>query len=197
MSATHAQNQVWLVRHGETEWSKLGKHTGRTDIPLLGEGREMAARLEAVLARQAFARVLSSPLSRARMTCELAGLGARAELRPELLEWDYGVYEGKTSAEIREDRPDWSLWRDGGPGGEAPGDIARRVDALLTELRGADGDVILFAHGHVLRVLVARWLGLGPEAGRFFMLGTATISKLTCDRGAPVVLLWNSDAHLA
>jgi broad specificity phosphatase PhoE len=181
-----------LVRHGETEWSRTGKHTGRTDVPLSDAGRRNAEVLRASLTARPFARVFTSPLSRARETCRLAGLGDSAEIRDELLEWDYGEYEGLTTPEIRERRPDWNLWRDGCPGGEAPGDVAARVDRLIAEVQQVDGDVALFAHGHVLRVLAARWIELGPEAGARLVLATATLSVLGWERETAAVRLWNA-----
>jgi broad specificity phosphatase PhoE len=186
--------EVVLVRHGETEWSRTGKHTGKTDIPLTDNGRRDAEVLRSLLAGRRFARVLTSPLSRAAETCRLAGLGDPAEKREELLEWDYGDYEGRTTPEIREQRPDWNLWRDGCPGGERPGDVAARVDRLIAELRELDGDAALFAHGHVLRVLAARWIELGPEWGARLVLSTATLSALGWERETAAVTLWNAGA---
>jgi broad specificity phosphatase PhoE len=186
--------EVVLVRHGETEWSRTGKHTGKTDIPLTDNGRRDAEVLRSLLAGRRFARVLTSPLSRAAETCRLAGLGEPAEKREELLEWDYGDYEGRTTPEIREQRPDWTLWRDGCPGGERPGDVAARVDRLIAELRELDGDAALFAHGHVLRVLAARWIELGPEWGARLVLSTATLSALGWERETAAVTLWNAGA---
>ncbi len=158
--------EIVLVRHGETEWSRDGRHTGRTDIPLTDAGRRQAQALGPALAGWEFELVLSSPLSRALETCRLAGLGERAQLRDELLEWDYGEYEGITTPEIRERRLDWVLWRDGCPGGEIAAEVAARVDPLVAELHALGGDAVLFAHGHVLRVLAARWIELAPGAGR-------------------------------
>ncbi|HEY1359175.1 MAG TPA: histidine phosphatase family protein [Thermoleophilaceae bacterium] len=186
--------EVVLVRHGETEWSRSGRHTGRTDIPLTEAGRRAAEVLRDPLSRRSFARVLTSPLSRAADTCKLAGLGGRAETRDELLEWDYGDYDGLTTPEIRERRPDWRLWRDGCPGGETPDEVAGRVDRVIVELQGQDGDSILFAHGHVLRVLAARWVELGPEWGSRFMLGTATLSVLGWERETAAFRVWNAAA---
>lgn len=183
-----------LARHGETEWSRDLKHTGRTDIPLTEHGREEAALLRGALAGRSFSRVFSSPLERALETCRLAGLGDVVELTDTLLEWDYGDYEGITTAEIREQRPDFYLWRDGCPGGESAADVGRRLDELIAELREAEGDVALFAHGHVLRVLTARWLGLGPEAGALFKLDTGTLSALGYERETPVITRWNAPA---
>ena len=183
--------EIWLARHGETEWSRSKQHTGRTDIELTDRGREEARALRRPLAEHDFGRVLTSPLSRACETCELAGLGDRAEHTDALLEWDYGEYEGLTTAQIRERRPDWVLWRDGCPGGESAADIAARVDPLVSELREAGADAVLFAHGHVLRVLAARWLGLGPESGALLVVETGTVSTLGWERETAVVKRWN------
>ncbi len=181
-----------LVRHGETEWSKAQQHTGRTDVPLTDRGRSDAHHLRESLARSTFARVLSSPLSRALDTARLAGFGDQVETVEDLLEWDYGEYEGRTTADIRTKQRRWSLWMDGTPGGESAADVGARVDRLLKELRDVDGEVLLFAHGHVLRVLTARWLGLTPADGRLFALDPATISILGHERESAVIRLWNS-----
>jgi broad specificity phosphatase PhoE len=183
--------EVVLARHGETEWSRTGKHTGSTDVPLTDEGRVQAELLGTSLAGIAFERVYTSPLSRAAETCRLAGLGEASEVRDELLEWDYGEYEGHTTAEIREGRPDWLLWRDGCPAGESAADVGARVDRLLAALDGVDGAVALFAHGHLLRVLAARWLGLPPQDGGLLKLDTATVSVLGWEREVAVVRRWN------
>jgi broad specificity phosphatase PhoE len=184
--------EIVLARHGETEWSRDLRHTGRTDIPLTEKGRRQATLLRDTLSRRSFARVVSSPLSRAVETCRLAGLGDRAELSDDLLEWDYGEYEGITTAQIREERPGWYLWRDGCPGGETAADVGRRVDRVVDELDGLDGDAVLFAHGHVLRVLTARWLRLGPESGTLFKLDTGTLSALGWERETRVITRWNA-----
>jgi broad specificity phosphatase PhoE len=184
--------EIVLVRHGETEWSRAGKHTGRTDVPLTEEGREQATVLGEALGDRAFMLVLTSPLSRAAETCRLAGLGDLAQERDDLQEWDYGAYEGRTTPEIREERPGWTLWRDGVPGGETATDVGARADRVIAELRDASGDVSVFAHGHLLRVLTARWLGLEPADGRLFALDTATLSVLGYERETQVVRLWNS-----
>jgi broad specificity phosphatase PhoE len=189
--------EIILARHGETEWSRDLKHTGRTDIPLTDRGRAEAEQLGRALAGRSFARVLSSPLQRAVETCRLAGLGDKVELTDDLLEWDYGEYEGITTAEIRRERPDWKLWRDGCPGGETAADVGKRVDRVTAELRGLEGDAVLFAHGHVLRVLTARWLGLGPECGALFKLDTGTLSTLGFERETPVITRWNSPVSAA
>ena len=189
---------VWLARHGETEWSRTLRHTGRTDLPLTAEGEAEARALREPLAAVAFDRILCSPLSRARETCELAGLGDRAELRDDLLEWDYGEYEGRTSADIHTHRPDWLLWRDGCPGGESPADVGARADRIIAELlameEGIPGGttVAVFAHGHVLRVITARWLDLPPADGRLFGLGTATLSRLGWEHDYRVIQRWNA-----
>ena len=184
--------EIVLARHGETEWSRDGRHTGRTDIPLTENGRQQARLLGEALAEWSFGRVLSSPLQRALETCRLAGLGDSAQTTDDLREWDYGEYEGITTAQIRESRPDWYLWRDGCPGGEQPEDVGRRADRVIAELADAQGDVALFAHGHILRVVAARWLGLGPEAGALLALSTATISVLGYERETRVVRRWNA-----
>ncbi|MCB0876384.1 MAG: histidine phosphatase family protein [Solirubrobacterales bacterium] len=189
---------VWLARHGETEWSRTLRHTGRTDLPLTAEGEREARALREPLRAVRFDRVLCSPLSRARETCELAGLGDRAELRDDLLEWDYGEYEGRTSADIHADRPEWLLWRDGCPGGESPEQVGARADRVIAELltmeEGIPGGttVAVFAHGHVLRVLTARWLDLPPADGRLFGLGTATLSRLGWEHDYRVIQRWNA-----
>ena len=184
--------EVVLVRHGETEWSRDHRHTGRTDIPLTAEGRRQAERLRDALAEWNFTRVLSSPLSRALDTCRLAGYGDRAELSDALLEWDYGEYDGETTDRIRESRPGWNLWRDGCPGGESVADVSARVDPLVSELNDCDGEAVLFAHGHLLRVLAARWVELAPEAGARLWLATATISVLGFERETAVFRRWNA-----
>jgi broad specificity phosphatase PhoE len=184
--------EIVLARHGETEWSRDRRHTGRTDIPLTENGRRQAGVLRGALAGRDFVRVLSSPLSRALDTCREAGLGDQAELTDDLYEWDYGEYEGITTAEIREGRPGWNLWRDGCPGGETAADVGRRVDRVLDSLDGLEGDAAVFAHGHVLRVLTARWLGLGPENGALFKLDTGTLSVLGYERETRAITRWNA-----
>ncbi len=183
---------VFAIRHGETEWSLSGQHTGRTDLPLTDNGRRLAERMRPVLAREAFALVLVSPLRRARETCELAGLGEAAMIEPDLAEWDYGEYEGLTNKQIRERAPGWLIFRDGCPGGEAPQQVAARADRVIARVRAAEGDVALFAHGHLLRVLVARWLGQPVATGQHFLLDTDTLSVLGYyyDR-VPAVKIWN------
>jgi probable phosphoglycerate mutase len=188
---------ITLARHGETAWTQSRQHTGRTDLPLTEQGERDARRLGARLQGMAFAKVFTSPLQRAARTCELAGLGAAAEPDPDLVEWDYGKYEGKTSAEIRAEQPGWELFRDGCPGGESPAQVGARADRVVARLRALDADVALFSSAHFLRVLTARWLGLEPAAGRLFVLGTASLSALTYehDRAHPVVGLWNELAR--
>ena len=183
--------EVVLVRHGETDWSREGKHTGRTDVPLTELGRRQARAVGAALRGRRFALVLTSPLARAADTCRLAGFGDVAQQRDELREWDYGAYEGRKTIEIREERLDWTLWRDGVPDGETIGEVAARIDSVLVELRSAQGDALLFAHGHVLRVLAARWLGLEPQAGALFALDPASLSTLGYERETSVIRLWN------
>jgi probable phosphoglycerate mutase len=185
-----------LARHGETEWSLSGQHTGRTDIPLTETGRDQARRIGVELADHTFSLVLTSPLRRARETCELAGFTDDAIVRDELREWDYGDYEGRTTADIRQDSPGWTLWDHGGPNGEQAVAVGARVDVLLGDLGPVDGDVLVFAHGHVLPVLAARWVGLPPDQGRIFELSTATISRLGHHREEPVVSRWNDAGHL-
>jgi probable phosphoglycerate mutase len=180
-----------LVRHGETEWSRAGKHTGRTDVPLTGAGRNQAQIVGAALRNRQFAAVWTSPLSRAAETCRLAGFGDVAAPKDELMEWDYGDYEGRTTPEIRGERAGWTLWRDGVPGGETADQVGARVDRVLAEAAGVPADLLLFAHGHVLRVLAARWLGLEPAGGRLFALDPATLSVLGYERETRVIRLWN------
>jgi len=182
---------VVLVRHGETEWSRAGRHTGRTDVPLTEHGRAQAEAVGGALRGRELGLVLTSPLGRALETCRLAGFGDRAELRDELMEWDYGAYEGRTTTEIREERPGWTLWGDGVLEGETVEQVGARVDRVLDEVRSLEGDALLFAHGHVLRVLTARWLGLDPDAGRLFALDPATLSTLGHERETAVIQLWN------
>jgi probable phosphoglycerate mutase len=196
MSSEHGPLVV-LVRHGQTEWSRDGRHTGRTDLPLTEEGRAAARKVGAVLAEYHFVKVLCSPLQRARETCALAGLGEVAEMRPELVEWDYGVYEGRTTTSIRQENPGWSLWRDGAPGGERADNVGARLQPILKELANAGGDVAIFAHGHVLRVLTALWLNLPPADGKLFALDTATISVLGFEREQWVIVKWNESGHLS
>ena len=187
-----------LVRHGDTAWSRSGQHTGRTDIPLLEEGRRMATELREPLRAWDFAAVWTSPLSRASETCALAGYGDVAQMRSDLMEWDYGTFEGKTKADIRATSPNWTLWADGVPCGESARDVGARADRIIAEARSVEGNVLLFAHGHLLRVLAARWLGLPPTEGRLFTLSTASISMLGLDSDGDqqVLQLWNDTTHL-
>jgi len=184
--------QVVLVRHGETDWSRSGQHTSRTDLPLIDAGRERARALGAELRGESFALVLTSPLRRARETAELAGFGAEAEVCEDLREWDYGEYEGLTTPQIRDQRPDWWLWRDGCPGGEAPAQVAERADRVLARLRHSPGDALVFAHGHILRVLAARWLEMDVSAGARFALKAGAISILGYERETSVLVRWNA-----
>jgi probable phosphoglycerate mutase len=184
--------RVVVVRHGETEWSASLRHTGLTDVPLTEEGRRQARSLASALEGESFSLVLCSPLRRARETCELAGFGDHAVIDDDLVEWDYGEYEGRTTPEIRAERPDWWLWRDGCPAGESPADVGARADRVLVRVRAAAGDVLVFAHGHILRVLTARWLGMEPGAGARFALATASIGVLGWERETEVIQRWNA-----
>ncbi len=187
-----AQRNVLLVRHGETAWSLSGQHTGVTDIPLTENGCSAAKRLEPLLSGREFALVLSSPLERARKTCELAGLGDRMEVDPDLIEWNYGAFEGLTPDEIHRSAPDWMIFRDGCPGGENAAQVGARVDRVIRRVREAAGNVALFAHGHILRVFAARWIGLPPEGGCHFVLDTSTVSVLGTYRSVPAIRRWNA-----
>ena len=190
---TPAGSQVWVLRHGATEWARQGRHTGRTDIPLDAEGRAEAQELGRLLAGQRFDRVLVSPLSRAGETCELAGYGAQAEECGDLLEWDYGDYEGLTTQEIRAHVPGWTIWTGTCPGGESIEAVAARADRVIATIRLAgESQVALFAHGHILRMVTARWCGLAPVEGRCFALDTATRSTLGWEHEHPTVLRWNA-----
>jgi broad specificity phosphatase PhoE len=183
-----------VVRHGATEWSRSGRHTGRTELTLLEDGRVQAEELGRRLGGHDFTAVLTSPLSRARQTAELAGFDARAEVCGDLREWDYGEYEGLTTEEIKAQRPGWSLWRDGAPGGESAAEVGARADRVIAAVRGRTGDVLAFAHAHVLRVVGARWVGMAPTAGAHFTLAPASISVLGWERETPVVSRWNDAA---
>jgi probable phosphoglycerate mutase len=183
--------KLLLARHGETEWSAAGRHTGITDLPLTESGRRRARELGSLLAGRSFALVVTSPLRRAVETCDLAGLGDEARIREDLREWNYGDYEGATSAEIHARRPGWSLWRDGCPNGETAAEVGRRADRVITEVRAAEGDVIAFGHGHMLRVLAARWLGLPPEDGGLLALATGGLCMLGYEHELPVIVRWN------
>jgi broad specificity phosphatase PhoE len=188
--------RLFLVRHGETGWSAKGRHTGWTDVPLNANGIQQAKRLAERLAGQAFAAVLASPLSRALETCRIAGYGDVAEIDPDLREWDYGEFEGRTSDEIRAEIPGWTIWSARITRGESVADVRRRIDRVIAKALAADGDVAIFGHGHGLRILAARWLGLEPGAGALFELSTATISRLGWERERRVIELWNEGAHL-
>ena len=190
---------IYLARHGETAWSLTGQHTGLTDLPLTERGERNAQRLGERLKGLTFGKVFTSPLRRASRTCELAGFGAVAEVDRDLVEWNYGQYEGRTGAEIRKERPDWQLFRDGCPGGESPKQVAARADRVVARARGVQGDVLIFTSGHFMRVLASRWLGLEPsQNSRYFMLNTASLSAVGYehDLSRPVIRLWNDDHHV-
>tara|TARA_R110002095_G_scaffold142965_1_gene123795 strand:- start:7072 stop:7683 length:612 start_codon:yes stop_codon:yes gene_type:complete len=199
--ATHADSQslplIYLARHGETAWSISRQHTGLTDLPLTERGERNACRLGARLETESFARVLTSPLQRASRTCELSGFGAVARVDEDLVEWNYGDYEGKTSAEIELQCPGWEIFRDGCPGGESVEQVAARADRIIKRLRAADGNSLLFAHGHLLQILAARWVGLEAMAGRYFLLSTTAMNILGYhhDHDDPVIRLWNDCSH--
>jgi probable phosphoglycerate mutase len=188
---------VYLARHGETAWTVSGQHTGLTDIPLTERGEANARRLGERLRGLTFARVFTSPLQRARRTCELAGFGAAAGVDPDLVEWNYGAYEGLTTAAIRQQRPDWDIFRDGSPGGESPADVGARADRVIARVRAVGGDVLLFSSAHFLRVLGARWVGLEASGGRYLLLGTAALSVVGYEhnKSEPVIRLWNDYRH--
>ena len=191
---------VYIARHGETAWSLTGQHTGLTDLPLTPNGEHNARRLGDRLKGLTFVKVFTSPLQRARRTCELAGFGAVAEVDGDLVEWDYGQYEGRTSAEILKRRPDWELFRDGCPGGETPRQVGARADRVVSQWRAVRGDVLVFSSGHFIRVLATRWLGLQAGApGKHLMLTTASLSAVGYehDLSRPVIRLWNDDHHVA
>jgi broad specificity phosphatase PhoE len=191
---------VYVARHGETAWSISGQHTGLTDLPLTQNGERNARRLGERLQGLTFAKVFTSPLQRAGKTCDLAGFGSVAEIDPDLVEWDYGRYEGLRSAEILAQRPDWQLFRDGCPDGESPAQVGERADRVVRRVRAVPGNVLLFSSGHFIRVLAARWLALGPgSAGRYFLLSTASLSALSYEHNLsrPVIRLWNDDHHVA
>ena len=184
--------EVYVIRHGETEWSLSGQHTGTTDLPLTENGRNLARLLKPFFANHSFDLVLTSPLQRARETCLLAGFDEKAEVDTNLVEWNYGEYEGLTPKQIHEKRPGWMIFTDGCPGGETPAEVGARADRAIDRVRTVRGDVALFAHGHILRVLVARWLGLPATAGRHFLLHTGTLNVLSYYRGIPAVKIWNA-----
>lgn len=192
---SNPEQKVYLLRHGETEWSLNGRHTGVTDIPLTENGRKLARQLQPILARGKFVMVLTSPLQRARETCELAGLGTLASVDRDLMEWNYGEYEGLTTEQIRQTRPDWSVFRDGCPGGESPLQVSVRADRIVSRVRAMDGNVALFSHGHILRVLAARWINLSASYGENFLLDTATLNVLGYYRESPAFKIWNAPLH--
>jgi probable phosphoglycerate mutase len=185
------RSQVLLVRHAATEWSVAGRHTGRTDLPLTAQGRQAATQTARRLADHTFESVLCSPLRRARETCELCGLAAQAQIVDQLLEWDYGEYEGLTTKEIQERRPGWTLWRDGCPGGESPAQVGARADVVIASLSTLRGQAAIFAHGHILRVLAARWIEAEPRLGARLMLSTGAIGVLGYEHGAGALRRWN------
>ena len=189
---------VYLARHGETAWSLSGQHTGRTDLPLTERGERNAPALGERLRALASVKVFTSPLQRAVRTCELAGFGAVAEIDSDLVEWDYGQYEGRRTAEIHAERPDWQLFRDGCPGGESPDQVGARADRVIDRVRAVKGHVLIFSSGHFLRVLAARWLGLDAAGGRYLLLSTASLSALGYEhhQGEPVLRLWNETRHI-
>jgi broad specificity phosphatase PhoE len=195
---SQALPSVYIARHGETAWSLSGQHTGLTDLPLTERGERNARALGNRLKGRTFARVFTSPLQRARRTCELAGFGGVATVDPELLEWNYGEYEGVTSADIHKKRPDWQLFRDGCPGGESVAEIGARADRVIARLRAIDGDVLLFSSGHISRVLAARWIGLEPAGGKLLLLSTAALSILSYEHTTanPALRLWNDVSHV-
>ncbi len=191
-----SEQEVYVIRHGETEWSRTGRHTGLTDIPLTEHGRDNAKLLEPLLGKERFVQVLTSPLQRARETCELAGLGGSAEIDRDLVEWNYGTYEGLTTPQIHEMAPGWMLFTDGCPDGEQAEEVGARVDRVIAKVHQAEGNVALFAHGHVLRVLAARWIGLPASSGQHFHLDTATLNILGYYRGIPAIKRWNAQLML-
>jgi len=190
---------VYLARHGETEWSLSGQHTGVTDLPLTERGERNARQLGERLKGLTFAKVFTSPLRRAVRTCELARFGAAAEADRDLMEWNYGAYEGRRTAEILAERSDWQLFRDGCPGGESPSEVGKRADRVVSRVRAVQGNVLLFSSGHFSRVFAARWLGLEPGAGRYFLLSTASLGMLAYEHNSllePVIRLWNDTRHV-
>jgi broad specificity phosphatase PhoE len=190
---------IYVARHGETAWSLSGQHTGLTDLPLTDRGERNASRLAERLNGLTFSKVFTSPLQRAMRTCELAGFGSLAEIDRDLLEWNYGEYEGRRTADILADRPGWQLFRDGCPGGESPSQVGARADRVVQRVRAVKGDVLLFSSGHFLRVLAARWLGLEAAAGRYFLLSTGSLGMLAYEHHSlsePVILLWNDTGHV-
>jgi len=189
---------VYLARHGETAWTISGQHTGLTDLPLTDRGERNARRLGERLKGLSFTKIFTSPLQRAVRTCALAGFGAQAEVDRDLLEWNYGEYEGQRTEDIHLTRPDWNIFRDGCPGGESPGQVGARADRVVKRVRELQGAVLIFSSAHLMRVLAARWLGLEPAAGKYFVLGTASLSVLSYEHNfsRPVIQLWNDDRHV-
>jgi broad specificity phosphatase PhoE len=189
---------IWLARHGETEWSLSGQHTGLTDLPLTPHGEELAKKLAPRLKGMSFAKVFTSPLQRARRTCELAGFGAVAEVMPDLVEWNYGDYEGIKTHDIHKDRPDWDLFKHGAPGGESVDQVTARASGVIAKLRAVDGDVLCFSSGHFLRALAGTWLGMGAAGGHLLLLGTTSLSALSYEHNIeePVIKLWNETGYL-
>ena len=189
---------IYVARHGETEWSLSGQHTGLTDLPLTVRGERNALQLGKRLRGMTFAQVFTSPLQRASRTCDLAGFGDSAELMSELVEWNYGNYEGQRTSEILAKRPDWELFRDGCPGGESSEQVGARADRVVERVRAVTGNVLVFSSGHFLRVFAARWLGLSPESGKYFMLSTASLSAVSYEHNLlePVIRLWNDTSHV-
>ncbi len=188
--------QIWLIRHGETEWSVNGRHTGRTDLPLTPEGEKRAEAIGRYFQGESFTRVLASPLKRAAETCRLAGYGAVAHVTDDLCEWNYGAYEGRTTTEIREVSPGWTIWTGGVPNGETIEQVGTRARRVIDQLLPLEGDIALFGHGHMLRILTACWLDLPPREGRRFYLGTAALSILGYERETRVIRRWNVESHL-
>ncbi len=191
MSSDETEPDVWLIRHGETQWSRSGQHTGATDLPMTAAGDEAARSLAGLLAGTSFDLVLCSPRQRARRTAELAGI-TDASIEPDLVEWDYGDYEGRTRADIQQERPDWSIWTDGAPNGETPDQISARMDRVIGRCHGAGGRVLLFSHGHALRCLAARWIDQPVTVGAHLPLDTAKVCVLGHDRGTPTIDRWNA-----
>ena len=193
-----SDGNVYLARHAETEWSLTGQHTGLTDLPLIELGERNARRLGARLSGLSFARVFTSPLMRARLTCELAGFGHVAEIDNDLVEWDYGEYEGRRTVEILAERPDWRLFRDGCPGGETPEQVAERADRVVNRVRAVEGDVLIFSSGHILQMLAYRWVGIETSSAGFLVLSTASLSTLGYETrlGQPIIQLWNETQYL-
>jgi probable phosphoglycerate mutase len=188
---TRRSPEIWLIRHGETEWSRTGQHTGRSDVPLTARGEQEAATLRQRLDGRRFAMVLSSPLARAWRTCQIAGYGEVARKNDDLMEWDYGAYEGRTASEIRQDLPGWLIWRDGVPNGETAEQVGARARRVIDQATSAPGDVALFAHGHLLRILAACWIGLPPRGGRLLALGTGGLGVLGHEGRDRIIRVWN------